>query len=178
MTDRFVIMKIPLLLLVPLFFFIANFPLTTHKTPQNSFTREKMEIAATDTLVKMERTICYGFCPAYELIIQENGKVTFIGKSHVAHEGRAEGEISDEDLTHLIEAVQKSHFMEMPSSPECESRMTDHPSVFLTIQIDGKRHSINHYHGCKGFEYEEELYDLEEKIDSLAGVDKWVEDQN
>lgn len=134
--------------------------------------------SASDTLIKMERTLCYGFCPAYELIIQENGKITFVGKEHVAHKGRAEDEMPQENMDNLMQAVRESYFMEIPSNPDCKTRMTDLPSVFLTIEIDGRRHYVNHYHGCKGFKYEGELYDLEEKIDSLAGVGRWVEKEN
>lgn len=128
-----------------------------------------------DTLVKMERTICYGTCPSYELHIQENGKVTFLGKQFVEHKGWAEGTISDENLGQLIEVIQNSRFMEIPSNPKCESKYTDMPSVFLTIEVDGERNSVTHYHGCKGFQYEEELYRLEASIDSLAGTGKWIE---
>lgn len=131
-----------------------------------------------DTLVKMERTVCFGTCPAYEVLIFKNGRVEFTGKEFVAHEGSAEGEIPRGNIDALIERIQESSFMKLPSKPDCESRMTDHPSVFLTIKIDNQRNSVTHYHGCKGFEYEDKLYDLETSIDSLAGVKKWVEGGN
>lgn len=130
----------------------------------------------TDTLVHMERTICFGTCPSYELTILKNGSVIFIGKEFVQQEGRAEGMISDEDMEELISAIRTSHFMEITSNPECQSRMTDHPSVFLTIQLNGKENNVTHYQGCKGFDHEDDLYDLEEAIDRLAGTQKWIGD--
>lgn len=133
------------------------------------------EVASPDTLIKMERTICYGTCPSYTLSILENGKVNFNGREYVAHEGEATGMMSQENLDELTKMIRQSHFMEIPSNPECKSRMTDHPSIFLTIRLDDKQHGITHYQGCKGFQYEEELYDLEESIDSLSGAEKWVE---
>lgn len=139
----------------------------------NSFF-DKTASSTLDTLVQMERTICFGTCPAYTLTIHKNGEVTFNGKEFVEYKEIATGEMSQEKLDNLIEKINDSPFMEMPSSPECETQYTDMPSVFLTIKLDGKRNSLSHYHGCKGFEHEEELYDLEEAIDSLAGVKKWI----
>ncbi len=138
----------------------------------------RLKTMEADTLLEMERTVCFGTCPAYELTIQKDGKVTFLGKEFVEHKGETTGMMSRENLNELIKIIHESHFMKIPSSPECESRYTDMPSVFLTIQLDGKQHSVSHYHGCKGFEYEEELYELEEAIDSLAGTEKWIGQNN
>lgn len=169
-------MKTTLFILFSLFFLTGNFSVPSFDNNKKPFSERALQPSSSDTLIKMERTICFGFCPAYELIIQKNGKITFTGKEHVAHKGMAEGEMSQEHIEKLTRILRESHFMKIPSKPECKTRMTDHPSVFLTIELDGKRHSITHYHGCKGFEHEDELYDLEEKIDSLAGVDRWVEE--
>lgn len=133
------------------------------------------EFSSPDTLVQMERTVCFGTCPSYTLSILEDGKITFHGREFVAHEGEATGMMTQEKLDQLKRTIRESHFMDIASNPECESRYTDHPSVFLTIRLDDKKHRINHYQGCKGFQYEEELYDLEEAIDSLSGTEKWIE---
>ena len=134
----------------------------------------KAKTMAADTLLKMERTVCFGTCPAYELTIQTNGKVIFYGKEFVEHKGEKTGDISQDNLDHLIKKIDESHFMQIPSDPDCESRYTDMPSVFLTIELNGQQNSVSHYQGCKGFQFEEELYDLEEAIDSLAGTSKWI----
>lgn len=168
-------MRILLPFIIVMFFFASFFTGSGKHTNSVinplSFT-ESME---SDTLLKMERTICFGTCPSYTLSILQNGDVTFNGREFVEHKGEATGEISQENLDVLIQKIRDSHFMEIPSNPECESRMTDHPSVFLTIWLADKQHSITHYQGCKGFQYEKKLYDLEETIDSLSGAKKWVE---
>jgi hypothetical protein len=126
----------------------------------------------------MERTICFGPCPSYKLSIFENGKVMFIGREFVGHKGEATREMSQENLEALVQKIRDSHFMDIPSSPDCETRYTDHPSVFLTIELDDERNSITHYLGCKGFQYEDELYELEEAIDSLSGAKRWIEGED
>lgn len=159
--------------------FIISFSWNT-EVRLNSLIRAPATIHSTesDTLINMERTICFGTCPAYTLTIWKNGKVTFNGKEFVEYKGIETGKMSQEKIDKLIQKIKQSPFMEMPSSPECETRYTDMPSVFLTIKLDGERNSVSHYHGCKGFEFEEELFQLEEAIDSLAGTKKWIEGNN
>lgn len=137
-----------------------------------------IEPVTADTLVEMERTVCFGTCPSYKLSIFKNGKVMFIGREFVEHEGEATREMSQENLEALVQKIRESHFMDIPSSPDCETRYTDHPSVFLTIELDDERNSITHYLGCKGFQYEDELYELEEAIDSLSGANRWIEGED
>lgn len=132
------------------------------------------DFASADTLIQIERTTCFGTCPAYELTIHGNGRVVFEGKEFVAHKGTAEGQISREKLNQLLEFIDEINYMQIPSDPECESWATDMPSVFLTIETGGERNSITHYKGCRGFEHEEELSSLEAAIDSLAGSEKWI----
>lgn len=155
--------------------FLGSVALTHHGFEQSFMRPEnQMESASSDTLIHMQRTACFGFCPVYELKITKNGNVTFIGKQHVKHTGQSESQLSEENLDQMFQKIKESHFWEIPANPECESRMTDMPSVYLTIKMAGKRHHVNHYHGCRGFEYEKELTKLENAIDSLAGVEKWV----
>lgn len=153
--------------LISLSLSIENLP----KFSGNSFTRTD---SVADTLVKMERTTCYGTCPSYTLRILEDGKVIFNGRKFVDHKGMAEREMSQKNLKQLIQEIYDSKFMEIPSDPKCESRYTDMPSVFLTIALDGEQNSVTHYHGCKGFRYEEKLYHLEEAIDRLANAGQWI----
>lgn len=131
-----------------------------------------------DTLVQMERTICFGTCPSYTLLILEDGKVRFNGREFVRYKGEASGEMSHNNLEALVQKIKDSHFMEIPSNPDCRTRYTDHSSVFLTIKLDDNRNSITHYLGCKGFQYEKNLYELEEAIDSLSGANQWIEEDN
>lgn len=160
------------ILLIP---YLISLSLNTETRLDSSRTSfVKVETEQSDTLVKMERTVCFGTCPSYTLYIQENGKVTFIGKEFVEHKGMAMGEMSKEKIHLLIETIRESHFMEVASNPECKSRYTDMPSVFLTIEVEGEQNSVSHYHGCKGFRFEKQLYDLETAIDSLAGTEKWI----
>jgi hypothetical protein len=139
-----------------------------------AFLSKTAEFSPADTLDRMERTGCFGTCPSYTLSILEDGKVTFNGREFVKHKGEATRVMSQENLDTLVQKIRESHFMDLPSNPECESRYTDHSSVFLTITLDDERNSITHYLGCKGFQYEEELYDLEEAIDSLANTQQWI----
>ncbi|NBC65268.1 MAG: hypothetical protein GVY07_06335 [Bacteroidetes bacterium] len=159
-----------LVIILTLFLLIAVADFSIPEIPAYS-----PDFANPDTLVQMERTVCYGTCPSYTLSILDDGKITFVGRDFVAYQGEVTGMMSQENLEELRNRIRQSHFMEIPANPTCESRYTDHSSVYLTIQLDDIKHSVNHYQGCKGFQFEEDLYRLEEAIDSLSGTERWIE---
>ncbi|MGI8670256.1 MAG: hypothetical protein ACR2J3_10500, partial [Aridibacter sp.] len=57
-------------------------------------------------------------------------------------------------------------------------QVTDNPSAITSIQINGEKKSIDHYHGCRegddDFEKElSKLTKLENKIDEIVGTKRW-----
>ena len=159
-----------LVIILSLFFLIAVTDFSIPEIPAHS-----PDFSTPDTLVKMERTVCYGTCPSYTLTILEDGAIKFVGREFVVHQGESTGRMSQDNLEELRNRIRQSHFMEISANPTCESKYTDHSSVYLTIQLDDKKHSVNHYQGCKGFQFEENLYRLEEAIDSLSGTNRWID---
>ena len=56
--------------------------------------------------------------------------------------------------------------------PGCEQYATDLPSVITEVRAGGRRKRIEHDHGC--MEAPEALTALERRIDSVAGVARWI----
>jgi hypothetical protein len=60
----------------------------------------------------------------------------------------------------------------------CPSVWTDQGAAVVSIAINGKTKTINHYHGCgrgvSGTAYPPELTALEDKIDEVIGTGKWL----
>jgi hypothetical protein len=52
------------------------------------------------------------------------------------------------------------------SGSACKGIATDNPSVKMTVTLDGRPKSIEHYHGCYGAP--QQLFALESAIDLLA----------
>jgi Domain of unknown function (DUF6438) len=55
-----------------------------------------------DTLITLERSVCYGTCPDYKLTVSADGTVTFDGREYVKVKGIVRGNIPPEKLRQLI----------------------------------------------------------------------------
>lgn len=97
--------------------------------------------------VKLERTGCFGTCPAYSVAIESAGfagarsnadalrseidgagRVEWIGHANVATMGRAEGRVSRFEVDELARRIDKARFFErdeygeLPQKPECQTQ--------------------------------------------------------
>lgn len=133
-----------------------------------------------DAGMTLERTGCFGMCPSYAITISADGAVRYEGKHFVKTVGAADGSITSEDLRALINAFEAIDYWSYhdaygaaSSDPgSCESEFTDAPSTITSLTLNGKTKRIEHYHGCQGFDGEQELTALEKRIDSVARTDQ------
>ena len=131
-----------------------------------------------DLVITLERTACYGTCPGYKLTVKANGSVVFEGKQFTETKGKAEGEIDKAKVLQLIKEFKDTGYLKLDGKYDCH-QWTDNPSAKTSIQIDGTKKSIDHYHGCRdgdeGFVKElAQLTRLENKIDEIVGSKRWV----
>lgn len=132
-----------------------------------------------DTLITLERTVCYGTCPSYKLTISADGSVLFEGRQFVKKVGTAESTISQEGLRELIERFQKINYFHLRNRYEdsgdgCEGAVSDGPSAITSIRINGKSKSVRHYYGCRGIDVLAELTKLEQAIDDAVNTAQWI----
>lgn len=136
-----------------------------------------------DTTITLERTVCFGSCPAYELTISADGAVVFTGKEYVREKGTVHSNISKDQLKQLIAEFTLIQYFSLSDryvSEEdgCPEFWTDNPWVTTSIRINGQYKSIVHYLGCQENNGEsvfpKELQDLEDKIDEIVGTRKWI----
>jgi hypothetical protein len=127
--------------------------------------------------IQLERTQCYGTCPAYSLTIRGDGLVEYNGKSHVKETGPREGRIETDKLRSLASEFAKTKFREIPEdySEKCRGRVcTDFPTAITELGIKGVRHRVKHYYGCASAP--KSLFSLESAIDQSANSQKWTGD--
>jgi len=132
-----------------------------------------------DTLITLERTVCYGFCPNYKLTISADGAVVFEGRRFVKKIGTVQSTISQEKLRELINKFEKIAYFQLRNRYEhtrdgCEGVVTDHPSANTSIRINGKSKSVRHYYGCTGLEVLDDLTKLEQAIDDAVDTAQWI----
>jgi len=138
-------------------------------------------VAAQDKtgVITLERTVCYGTCPSYQVTIARDGAVTFEGRDFVKTKGTATAQIKPEDFHQLVNEFEKIKYFSLderyePGSPGCPSAATDFPYARTSIKMNGRTKSVSHYHGCRGSELLRALTALERKVDEIAGTEKWI----
>lgn len=144
--------------------------------------------SAPDSIV-LERSICYGTCPAYRLRLSRAGEIRFESRNP-GDEGRsAVDTVSRATLDSLISRARTIGFFELPpeisaDSLLCRDRATDHETVVVTVFAKDKASRVEDYHGC--FETVghgilppiARLRAFESAVDSVLKSSRWVRPAN
>jgi hypothetical protein len=117
--------------------------------------------------ITLQRTICFGFCPAYTVTIQEDGTVTYDGSRHVKVAGKRTWKIDPAAVRALAKEMQDAGYFELQD--EYRAMVTDHPTTYTSLTIGGRTKKVRNYVAGPP-----KLKDLEEKIDTVAGTKKYV----
>lgn len=122
--------------------------------------------------ISLERTVCYGACPAYVVTLQGDGTVLYEGKQYVKIKGKQADKVDPAIVTVLLDKLDRAGFDKLHVDDKCPMIATDHPTSTITLVRGGKKHVVEHYTGntCAP----KVLYDLADAIDAAAGTDRWV----
>src|SRR3954464_8240611 len=66
-----------------------------------------------DAVIKLERTVCFGECPAYSVTIDAKGNVTYVGDKFVRVAGRQTDRIPPWRVAALLETVARIRFFDL-----------------------------------------------------------------
>ena len=128
--------------------------------------------------IQLERTGCFGTCPAYSATIHGDGRVEYNGKSHVKEMGTREGRIEKDKIRALASVFAKMKFWgiaEDYSAAKCKGRVcTDMATAITELSTRGVTHRVKHYYGCGSAP--KSLFDLESAIDKSANSEQWTGD--
>jgi hypothetical protein len=133
--------------------------------------------------IQIERTICYGSCPAYTITINEDGEITWHGQSYVAQKGERSIRVDPKVFKSALALLEKAEFRSFATRYQrgerdgCKSLVTDSPDAVITVKTSAYEHRVWHYHGCEGFPRESELINLEDELDELLGSERWIVNQ-
>ena len=118
-------------------------------------------------IISIERTVCFGSCPDYELTIYGNGTVIYEGRNFVAVTGMRTSTIPVQDVRGLVTEFYKINYFSLKD--EYTAQVTDLPTTTTSIKIDGRFKQVVDYYGAP-----EALRQLEERIDRVANSAVWV----
>jgi hypothetical protein len=146
--------------------------------------RSDAPAATADSLV-LERTLCYGTCPAYRLSLARDGQVLFQSRNPGDEARQVRDTTAAGALSILTEMADSLGFATLPdtiaNSPAlCPDHATDHPTATVTIFRGAANKHVVDYLGCFArFDHStvpivERLRMFEARIDSLAGSQRWV----
>ena len=133
-------------------------------------------VLAADSLA-LERTSCFGTCPAYRLRVTRTGAVLFVSRNADDSGRTVTDSVSVQTYTLLLNQVQEAQFLDLPERIEGDHRFcsligTDAPTATVTIFMPGLTKRVEDYHGC--FSAPAALRDLERAIDHVLGSEGWV----
>jgi uncharacterized protein DUF6438 len=129
-----------------------------------------------DTVITLERTVCFGTCPAYTVSIDAGGNVTYEGRKYVRVSGQQRARISTERVARLVETVARIGFFGLKDEyagiqhPDGTTTfVTDLPSTIVTVTSGVRQKRVMDYLGAPIA-----LRDFEDDIDEAANTRRWV----
>jgi hypothetical protein len=121
--------------------------------------------------MELERTMCFGTCPAYRVTVRGDGTVLFDGEPNVYLPGHHTAHIAPEAVTELLEAFRAANFLS--ALPKYVGGWTDNPTETLTLRMNGMTKTVVDYIGLdEGLPLA--VKNLESAVDTVAGTERWV----
>lgn len=135
--------------------------------------------------IALERSGCYGTCPAYRLTLNRSGAIRFLSRNNGDTNRVERDSIRPRNVAALLWAADSLGFFRLPpiiaKSPElCPDRATDHATVTLGLFGSGRVEQIVDYQGCflrsdhSTAAHLQDLRRFERLVDSVAGSSRWV----
>jgi hypothetical protein len=121
--------------------------------------------------ITLQRTMCFGSCPAYTVTIAGDGTVTWHGEQYVKVQGNATAHIAPEKVRALFERFRKADYFWLLDG--YASTVTDLPSESTTIAFDGSKKTVIDYAG-QMIGMPEAVWEIERAIDETANTEQWI----
>jgi hypothetical protein len=142
-------------------------------------------MAPADSIV-LERTLCYGTCPAYRLRVAGSGHVAFESRNPGDSGRVASGRVTPDRVAGLLVQADKLGFDSLPEIIAndrrfCPDNATDHPTATITVFRRAATKRVEDYLGCFAKADHSvtalvaQLRAFEKSIDSAAGSERWVQ---
>jgi hypothetical protein len=125
-----------------------------------------------DIVITIERTSCFGDCPVYSAQIYADGSVVYEGKSNVKETGERRFKISQDRIQQLFKEFEQVDYFSLKDKYDADENgmsWTDLPTTTTSVCLDGRKKRVVNYYGAP-----KKLLALEDKIDSLAGLYKYL----
>ena len=119
--------------------------------------------------IGIERTRCFGDCPAYTFIVAQDGSFRYVGQYGVEHMGEHTGKVSVGRLNQVMAFIGESGYITYEDT--YSASFLDAPTVYSMMVQEGDTKVIENY-GNTG---PATLWAIEQMIDSLLETAEWDE---
>jgi Domain of unknown function (DUF6438) len=134
-----------------------------------------------ESSVTLERSTCFGNCPAYRVTVAADGQVAFTGQAHV-QTMQATGHATPAQLAAIHDALARANFDAMRASyagrdDGCDMIMSDQPGIRITVDSSSGDRSVDFYLGCTGplaDAVRPRIEHLANSIDQQLDTRRWV----
>jgi hypothetical protein len=117
-------------------------------------------------IITIEKTTCFGTCPAYLFKAYPDGSVTYTGKDFVKLVGEYKASISKEELANIKTLFDEADYFSFANV--YSANITDLPTTYLYYD-DGKQNKkITDYHGAP-----EALKKMEQDLEAIINAINW-----
>lgn len=124
-----------------------------------------------EIVIQLERTRCFGACPAYTVMVYEDGSIVFNGIDFVSNTGEHSATIDPDLVQQLADYIVEAGYFDLEDS-YTNREATDMPSAITAVYINGETKQINHYYG--DFSAPEVLTEIETRIDEVLNTERWI----
>lgn len=152
----------------------VTFPATVPVYPPEVIPRRHVDFPSGDLAgvrIRLERTGCFGSCPAYSVEIRGDGSVIYTGEGFVTAMGERHANIAPKVVSQLVEQFRAADFFSLED--RYEDQITDQATQVLTLEIGGRRKTVTDYVGLS-VGMPTAVADLETAVDVAAGTGRWV----
>jgi hypothetical protein len=122
--------------------------------------------------IKLERSSCFGSCPAYSVWLYGTGSVTYIGQRFVRTKGPEQATIPQERVLSLLQSFDRERFFSMEDKAFLNG--FDAPYASITISVGARIKTVSGDTIESGAWPKSGLFKLAQEIDDAAGTNQWV----
>jgi len=142
--------------------------------PRRSSAQDPLDAA--DSIV-LERTLCFGTCPAYRLSVSRTGAVNFASRNPRDESRRAADTIPALQFQWILTRALVTDFLALPDriaddTHFCPNRATDHPTAIVTVFMPNRVKRVEDYYGC--YWAPVGLREMEDYIDEITKAVRWI----
>lgn len=122
--------------------------------------------------ISLERTGCFGMCPAYRVDVHGDGRVVYHGKGYVDVQGMHAYRIPATHVANLVETLRNKGLWS--DRTEYRAPITDNPTYMLTLRMGDEEHKIEDYAG-RYVGMPLAVADFQREVDQVARTAMWLD---